>query len=312
MEILYSLAGIRNPVMTPALLAITQLGSEIAAIAVSFILYWCFDKRKAYFLITNVMFGTAINQTVKFFCRVPRPFARDPEFEIVEAARADAGGYSFPSGHTTTAVAIFGSLAVVWKNKMTRFLCILVIALIGFSRVYLGVHYLSDVLGGLACGLIVLAALYALFRAADQNTRMLPLTFGIGAAVTLILALVLEFTSWDAGMDAENWAESVKNLNVCFGCLLALAISEPLERKKIRFETGAIWWVQILKIVLGFACVMALRAALKPAMAALFGNLGIATAIRYFLVAIFALDIWPLTFRWFSKLGMAKTQNAAN
>ena len=157
----------------------------------------------------------------------------------------------------------------------------------------------------MGCGLVMLIVLHFVFRASEKKTWVLPTLFGVGAAVTLIAALILEFSTWDAGLDAENWSEAVKNLNLCFGCMLAAAVGEPLERNKIQFETKAVWWAQILKVVLGFAIVMGLRAALKPVMTALFGTLGIANAIRYFVIAIFALDIWPMTFRWFAKLGQA-------
>ena len=50
--------------------------------------------------MTVGFFGTLVNQFLKLVCRVPRPWVRDPNFTIVEAARADATGYSFPSGHT--------------------------------------------------------------------------------------------------------------------------------------------------------------------------------------------------------------------
>ena len=303
MEILYALAGIRNPFGNTVLSALTWLGSEIAAVAIPLIVYWCVRKRDGYFILANVLFGTTVNQTIKFFCRVPRPFVRDPEFKIVESARAEATGYSFPSGHTHNAGAIFGGIAAIWKNKAARIACALIILVVGFSRVYLGVHYLSDVLFGLGCALIILALTGVLFRAIDRNPSLLPLSCGIGAAVALVLALVLEFVPWGGDLDRANWQDAVKALNLCFGCMLSVALFEPIERKKIRFDTKAVWWAQVLKVVLGLALIMGLRVGLKPLLVALFGDLGIGNAIRYFLIASFALVVWPLTFPFFGKLG---------
>ena len=303
MDVLYRLAEIRVPLADSVFLALTYLGSEFAAIAVIFILYWCFNKRKAYYVFANVMFGTLLNQGIKFFCCVPRPFVRDPEFKIVEAARDGAGGYSFPSGHTNNAVSIFGSLAVLYRKKTARVLCVLAVILVGFSRMYLGVHYPSDVLGGLVCGLILLAALHPVYKMSEEKPQVWPVLFGIGAGVSLILALVLEFVPWGENIDQDNLAEAIKSVNLSFGCLLAMAICEPLERTKIRFETKAVWWAQVLKVVLGIAIAMAVRAGLKPVIGAVFGTLGIGDAVRYFTITMAAMAVWPLTFRWFSRLG---------
>lgn len=306
MEILYGLAEVRSSFFDSLFLVLTNLGSEMAAIAIPFILYWCVSKRKAYYVISNVLLGTALNQALKFFCRVPRPFVQDPEFRIVEAAREGAGGYSFPSGHTHTVTAIFGALTVVLEKAWARVLCIVAIVLVGFSRMYLGVHYPTDVLGGLGCGLVLLAVLYPVYRASGKKPGIWSVLFGVGAGVTLAAALVVEFSPLGKGADPGNWAAAVKNLNLTLGCLLALAVCEPLERKKIRFETKAVWWVQVLKVVLGFAAVMALRIGLKPVLSAVFGELGIGNAIRYFVIGVFALAVWPMTFRWFSGLGRQK------
>ncbi len=303
MDVLYGLAGIRFPFADTLLLALTYLGSEIAAIAVLFILYWCVNKRTAYYVFANVMFGTVLNQGIKFFCRVPRPFVRDPEFRIVETARKDAGGYSFPSGHTNNATALFGSLAVLYRKKAVRVTCILAVILVGFSRMYLGVHYPTDVLGGLVCGLILLAALYPVYKMSEEKPQVWPVLFGIGAGISLVLALVIEYVPWGEDVDPQNLAEAIKSVNLCFGCLLAMAICEPLERKKIRFETKAVWWAQVLKVALGIGIAMALRAGLKPVLSALFGSRGIGDAIRYFIITMAAMAGWPLTFRWFSRLG---------
>ena len=301
MSVLYMLEGVRNPVMTAILSAVTYFGSEIMFIAAAIIVLWCVDKKHGYYLMATGMIGTAFNQFLKILCRIPRPWVRDPNFTIVESARAAATGYSFPSGHTQNAASILGGIARFTKKKAVRIVCIVLVALVALSRMYLGVHYPTDVGVGLVCGIVLVFALYPVFRDSDEKPRGMMIVFGATAVVSLAAALYVELHAWPADIDAANLAEAIKTLYMMFGCTLALVIAIPIERRKIRFETKAPWWAQILKCVLGLAVVMALRAALKPLLAAVFGTLGIAHGIRYGLAVLFAVLVWPLTFPWFSK-----------
>jgi len=246
------------------------------------------------------MIGTSVNQFLKILCRVPRPWVRDPGFTIVESARAAAGGYSFPSGHTQNAVGVIGGVARFTKNRAVRVVCIVLAALVAFSRMYLGVHYPTDVGFGLVCGLILVFALYPMFDKMDENAKPVTILFWAAAVFSLISALFVQFHAWPADTDAANYYESLKALYMIFGCTLALTVGVPVEAKYIRFETAAPWWAQILKTVLGLALVMGLRAALKPGLALIFGANPLADGIRYCLMVLFVVLVWPQTFPWFS------------
>ena len=301
MDILYALESIRNPVMTAIMSAVTYLGDEMAFIAIAIIVYWCVSKKYGYYLMATGMIGTSVNQFLKIVCRVPRPWVRDPDFTIVESARAAAGGYSFPSGHTQNAVGIIGGTARFSTKKAVRIVCIVLAALVAFSRMYLGVHYPSDVVFGIICGLALVFVLYPMFEKFDDGCRPVTILFGVTAAISLIAALFVELHSWPAGTDAMNLAESTYALYMIAGCTLALTIGVPIEAKHIGFDTKAPWWAQILKAVLGLALVMGLRAGLKPGLAAIIGALPIAGGVRYFICVLFVVLVWPQTFPWFSK-----------
>ena len=88
------------------------------------------------------------------------------------------------------------------------------------------------------------------------------------------------------------------------GATLGMLVSNIADRKHIRFETQAVWWAQLIKLAVGFGCLLAIRSGLKaPLIALLGGNAAIAGGIRYLLVVLFAGCVWPLTFWWFSCLG---------
>ena len=97
MKFLYFLESIRNPFLDKLFSVITMLGEETVFLAIAIIVFWCFSKRQGYYFMTVGFFGILCNQFLKLICRIPRPWVRDPNFTIVEAARAEATGYSFPA-----------------------------------------------------------------------------------------------------------------------------------------------------------------------------------------------------------------------
>ena len=139
MEFLRLLESIRIPALNVFFSGITYCGDEIAFMVVAFALFWCVNKRTGYYAFLVGLFGTVGNQWLKIACRIPRPWVLAPEFTIVESARAAATGYSFPSGHTQNAVGTFGAMALRTERKWVRGVCIALIVLVPFSRMYLGV-----------------------------------------------------------------------------------------------------------------------------------------------------------------------------
>ena len=120
MEFLYLLESIRIPALNEIMLLITHLGEETAFLVLALIVFWCVDKYHGYYLLGVGLFGNLANQFLKIMCRIPRPWVRDPGFHALEEAIPEAGGYSFPSGHSQTAVGTFGCIAATQKNAARR------------------------------------------------------------------------------------------------------------------------------------------------------------------------------------------------
>ena len=120
MEFLRILEGLRTPVGDTFFSTVTILGEETLLIVAGLLFFWCINKKHGYFILSVGFLGTVLNQFLKLVFRVPRPWVLDPEFTIVESARAEATGYSFPSGHTQNGVGIFGGIARINKNKILR------------------------------------------------------------------------------------------------------------------------------------------------------------------------------------------------
>ena len=116
MAVLKWLESIRMPWLNDAMLILTEMGDETVFMILGMVVLWCCHKAWGFRFMLIGLTGTAVNQLLKAIFLVPRPWVLDPQFTIVEAAREGASGYSFPSGHTQSAVTCFGMLAV-WLKK---------------------------------------------------------------------------------------------------------------------------------------------------------------------------------------------------
>lgn len=302
MQLLYWLEHIRIPVLNEFMLAITRLGEETAFLVAALIVFWCVDKYKGYYVLSVGLAGTVLSQFLKLICRIPRPWVRDENFTILEAAREAAGGYSFPSGHTQSAVGTFGAIAASVKNKWVRIICAAIAVLVGFSRMYVGVHTPADVSVGALISLILIFALKPLMLG-ENRKKYIPAVFGAMLAISVGFLLYVELYSFPADLDEYNYASALKNAYTLFGCMVGIWVVYFADEKKLRFSTKAVWWAQILKVAGGLIVVLLVKEGLRTPLEWVCGGHLIARSVRYCLIVIVAGIVWPLTFRWFGKLG---------
>lgn len=300
MEVLYFLEKIRVPIVNELMLAITTLGEETAFLVIALVVFWCVDKRRGYYLLTVGFLGTIFSQFLKLFCRVPRPWVKDSNFTILEQAREAAAGYSFPSGHTQSAVGIFGSLAYTEKRKWLRIVLIVLAALVGFSRMYIGVHTPADVIVGAA----ISVALIIIIRPLVLNEgRGLPVLIGIMTAISCVYLAYVELYPFPVDTDPHNLESGLKNAYTLLGCIFGMNVIFYVEKNYINFPEKAVWWAQAIKVLGGLLLVLAVKEGLRAPLEGLLSGHLAARSIRYFLIVVVAGCVWPLTFAYFSKLG---------
>ena len=307
MEVLYWLESIRNPILDTLMLIFTEFGNELLFIVAGLLMFWCIDKKQGYFVLLTGFFGVYINQFLKIACRIPRPWVQDPSFTIVEAAREAASGYSFPSGHTQTAVGCYGALAVCRKERWVKIVGIIMCLLIPFTRMYLGVHTPWDVGVSIIIALTLICILWPLFcEFGHRRSLMYPL-MGVLSVFAVAFLLFVTLYNFPADIDVANYESAVKNAYKFLGCTLGMWVIYEVDARFIRFDTKtAKWWAQIIKLAVGFGLLLLVMEGSKPLFNLIFQGNYIAYAIRYFLTVLFAGAVWPLTFKWFARLGVKK------
>lgn len=302
MELLYLLESIRTSFGDTFFSLITHLGEETFFILLGLVFFWCVNKREGYYLLSVGLLGTVINQFLKLVFRIPRPWVLDKDFTIVESARAEATGYSFPSGHTQSSVGVFGGMARWNKHKALRVICIALCVLVPFSRMYLGVHTPLDVGVSIIIAIVLIFIIYPVISKSFDNAKVMRVFFLVLLALASGYMLFVNLFGFPADVDAENLEHGIKNAYKMLGCIAGLWITYEIDRRFINFETKAVWWVQILKLVIGIIPLLAIKEGLRAPLSALFGGSFIADGVRYFLIVLFAGCIWPFTFKFFSKL----------
>jgi membrane-associated phospholipid phosphatase len=228
--------------------ALTPFMEMISLFAVTYLIivpalvYWCVDKRAGLYTLGSYGLSVTVNVLIKLSCCVYRPWIRDPRILPAGDSITTATGYSFPSGHTMTAVPIYGCFAVsAWKKmRWVSVLCLICIALTGFSRNYLGVHTPQDVLVGLLAGFLVVWGMSALFRWLEKHPEK-ENWFLLGG-VLLSIGAIVYFSLKQYPMDYQDGkllVDPQKMMKDGFGDtarLFAFCVGRFIEKKWIRFR----------------------------------------------------------------------------
>ncbi|MBI3962684.1 MAG: phosphatase PAP2 family protein [Deinococcus sp.] len=256
------------PWLDQVMTMITNLGSEYLYIAALALVYWLWDREVGYHLAVLMVTSFLVNFGVKELVAAPRP---SPELVRIIAPQT-AAGYGFPSGHAQSSATFWWYLALVSRRWWLWVGGTLLVLLVAFSRVYLGVHFLDDVVGGVVLG-AVLAGVGPWVAGVTLPALSRPVALGL-KAVLPALGLLLPVT------------DSARLL----GLLAGVLVGGDLVR--FQLETRGRWWQLVLRAVLGLVVVFGvwfLSRLLFPE--------GVLQYLRYFLIGLAAMALVPVLFR---------------
>lgn len=293
MEILEFLQDIRNPVLTWLNLLITNLGSELIVIGVVCALYWCINKKYAYRLGFVYFISGLVIQTLKLVFKIPRPWIQSKSIHPVEEAVGSATGYSFPSGHTQSATALYGTVAYNSKRRIVQAVMLVIILLVAFSRMYLGVHTPMDVSVSLLVTLLItIGCNYVIDKKIIYKLKQEVLA-GILLIIPMAMLVygVIQIYTGDA--DVKNTLDYLKAAGAAVGFIAGWY----LESTTLNFdETKGSVTEKIVRYIIGIAILLGLKQGLKVVM----GDGLAAGFIRYAITIFVGIYVYPLIF---SKIG---------
>ena len=272
-EIIKAIQSVASPALDFIFEAITMLGEDFFIIFVATFIYWCFNKEMGYWICWCLSLGNLFVSTVKVIFKVDRPIGTEGIRTLREHT---APGYSFPSGHTHASANFFTSIARAVNRRRFWILAAVVPAFVGLSRLYLGVHWPMDVIGGYAIGIALPLVLWLFYR---KYARQKALMFFISTLVFVPFFFV-------CGDDTSFWKS--------FGFSLGVAIGAFIETKFINFEIDEVpAKKKALRYIGGILLILAVYLGMK----AVLPTGPIYSFIRYLCIPVAATALWPAIFK---------------
>lgn len=242
-EAIVWLQGFRSPALDSFFKAVTFLGEEEFYLLILPFIYWIINKPLGARLTFVFLPGVYLNGWLKGLFFTPRP-------EPLRVTRlVEETSYAFPSGHTQNSTVLWGFLAAHVRRWLLWVLCAFLIIGIALSRVYLGVHYPQDLVGGFLFGAVYLLLFLWLEKpaAAWLGGQALAVRLSLTALVPILLALL----------------NPTEGATTSMATLTGFGVAYILEKKWIRFETNGLWWKRALRFVVGLVLVMIAYGGLK-------------------------------------------------
>jgi membrane-associated phospholipid phosphatase len=251
------------------------LGTENFFMFLLPILYWCVDSRLGLRVAFILMLSTGINDGLKLAFHWPRPYW----YSMDVNSFATETSFGIPSGHSQNSFAIWGMMAASLKKGWGWVVAMLIVFLIGFSRLYLGVHFPHDVLLGWLVGGLLLWLVLRFWDPVTKWLKKIPFGGQVLAAFLASLALILivlipylwlKLTNWQPDPTWAAFASEAVTLTGAFtaaGVLFGLGVGLAWLNRQGGFKTSAAWWKLVLRILVGMVGVIIFYAGLD----ALFG-----------------------------------------
>lgn len=262
---------------------ITIFGEKEIIIIVVLFVYFFFSKKAGQKMAYGIFSSILLNNSIKGLVARPRPWTH-PYADYDPVHPETATGYSFPSGHAQGSAAIYSSIAIETKKKYINVISAILILLVGFSRIYLGVHYPTDVIAGIILGIgcvIFTAYIHTKFENSFKKQLILYLT-------TFFLFLPFVPVFWEK--NSENIL-AYRDFYTIFAFFCGYIAAFAIESVFVNFTDKASITIKIIRTILAVLLAIAVLFGLKmifPKDSIIFDML------RYFLIPIVVIGLYPL------------------
>ena len=290
----------RTPFLDTLFSLITSIGSAEFYLATLPFFYWSvnksFGQRMAYLFI----FSVYLNELLKNAFALPRPFQVDERIVAV----VDQEGYGLPSGHAQLVTIYLGYVAAFWQHRHAWLVptAAVTIAAVMFSRIYLGVHFVLDVLVGLAIGLLTLwiwvRYLDSILRWGSQLGERTLMAAGILMPAILLLAAPADATGYPGEIAAT-----------IAGVALGTNIGLYFETKFVRFSEAGSLVQRLVRYVLGLVIVVIVWAGLREVFGQVDAGHTVSIALRFIRYALTAITLVWWAPAVFVRLRLADNKN---
>jgi membrane-associated phospholipid phosphatase len=296
------LQGLGDWLLVP-MQSFTFLGSENFFLLIMPALIWCFEFRLGFRIGLIMLTGQGLNSCFKLFASSPRPFWVSSEIKALSTETS----FGIPSGHSSSAVVVWGRLAAGIRKRWATILLALLIFMISISRLYLGVHFPTDVLTGWLVGVLILLAFLRFEDPVGARLSKLGVPLQIGIAFLASIAIILfgllaqalsvaplaEWVQTAAQQGIEIDARSIEGVISSAGALFGLGAGGALIFAQNGFDASGAWWKRILRYLVGVVGVALIYFGLKLVLPE---GIQLLRYLRYALVGFWVSYLAPLTF----------------
>ena len=239
LDLIVVIQQVRGPELDGLFRVASFLGEPEFHLLVLPLLFWCVDFGLGARVSVFLLLSSHLNLYLKALFQQPRPFDFDPSLQLIPVE-----GYGLPSGHAQLAVVVWGSIGAWARKSWFWGVAIGLMVLIGFSRIYLGVHFPTDVLAGWAVGAVLLG-LYLTMQ--PELERWLA---GLGLGQQMLLALAVPLVLF--------LTHPLKDTATAMGTLAGAGVGLALTHRYAPFSARGPWWQRLLRFLTGSVIVVLL------------------------------------------------------
>lgn len=278
-----------KPILDPLTILFHYLGSSLFFMALVSVIYLCVDRKLGLRMTLGLLFAGIVNGTFKALLTMPRPIGLPfpSELGLIE------GSYGFPSGHVQTAVVLYGSLFLHIRTPWVRILTAFAILFMPIARMYAGLHFLGDTLGGFVLGLIVLFGLEFWYKKdpgiLEPNfSEQTPDQRRLRSLILLMIAVTIPSVLLHDPTQPESTNKSWDQVISAAGALAGFGIGILFNKKaNVDWRSASTWAEFLVRVAIIILGILVFYLGLGKVLSIVLGENPVARYLKYGIVCFY-------------------------